>query len=126
MGSEYALDDLTRSWYNPCMTQPSIAQVRGVFLPEVQLPEDMEVMRKWGLEPHYTYDEAAIICMRSVNHIQRLVSKHNLRRVLVKKGQGAGHHVKVVLLPARTVLWIRDKCLGQFSFPEDVGQTIST
>ena len=67
-------------------------------------------MHTWGLEMYFTYEDAAMLCMRSVSRIKHLVSEHKLRRKLVR---GPTQNVTyLILLPADTVRFLRNKTLG--------------
>ncbi len=58
-----------------------------------------------GLEPLYTVDDAARLCIRSPKTIRNLISKHQLPRFRVR---GPGRNPRrIVVLTARTVRRLR-------------------
>jgi len=80
--------------------------VRGVERPNLPKPEPSFALG--GLEPFYTYEEAAHLCFRSVSRIKHIVANEKLPRRLVK----VRPHTYFIALPPETVNYLRIVTLG--------------
>ena len=89
---------------------PDILYRGGPIPPHLVTPAPPTYWSLAGVEPVFTYEEAAILCMRSVDTVKHLVSQHNLPRWLWHP-RGA-HHGWRIALPAPTVRALRILCLG--------------
>lgn len=100
------------------MTKPlrhcETCQCRGVIQRGVPLPGELQDLNRPNLHGEmkhwYTYEQAALLCLRSPLYIKNLVSKHKLHHILVR-GPGA-KRTNIVLLSAEAVAFLRRKLLG--------------
>ena len=64
------------------------------------------------MDPHYTYEEAAALCLRSPGRVKHVVTQRKLPRSLVRCYNHRGRGYWRILLPASTVRLVRLQLLG--------------
>lgn len=64
------------------------------------------------MDPHYTYEEAAALCLRSPGRIKALATTLGLPRHLVRCFNSQGRGYWRILLPASSVRVLRQRVLG--------------
>ena len=89
---------------------PDIRYRGGPIPPHLVTPDPPTYWSIAGVTPVFTYEEAAILCMRSVDTVKHLVSCYNLPRWL-SHPHGVPHGWRAAL-PAATVRALRILTLG--------------